>query len=145
MLRSRLARADEGFTLVELLVVILIIGVLAAIGMGSFLAQRGKAQDADAKASVATAAKAMEAWNTDHGSYSGATPAGLAAIERSLARARGLNVQSTSSTYTVAVDSAGDGGSFSIERRAAGELVRDCTHPGLGTCAAQRDAHGNRW
>jgi prepilin-type N-terminal cleavage/methylation domain-containing protein len=145
MLRSRLARADEGFTLVELLVVILIIGILAAIGLGAFLNQRGKAQDADAKASVATAAKAMEAWNTDHGGYGGATPAGLAAIERSLGRARGLNVQSTATTYTVSVDSAGDGGSFSVEQRATGEIVRDCTHHGLGTCGSQPDSHGDRW
>jgi prepilin-type N-terminal cleavage/methylation domain-containing protein len=144
MSRSRLA-ASEGFTLVELLVVILIIGILAAVGLGAFLAQRGKAQDANAKASVATAAKAMEAWNTEHSGYDGATPAGLVRIEPSLGQARNLNVESAPRTYTVSVDSAGDGGTFSIERRSTGELVRDCTHPGLGTCHDTADAHGDRW
>jgi prepilin-type N-terminal cleavage/methylation domain-containing protein len=145
MLRSRL-EADEGFTLVELLVVILIIGILAAVATGAFLNQRGKAQDADAKSSAATAAKAMETWSTEHqASYAGATPADLARIEPALGAARGLNVQSTRDSYKVSVDSAGQGGTFSIERRSAGDTVRDCTAPGAGTCAAQPDAQGNRW
>jgi len=145
MVRSRSAGSEDGFTLVELLVVILIIGILAAVAMGAFLAQRGKAQDADAKASVSTAAKAMETWYTDRGGYDGATPAELAQIEPSLGRARGLDVQSTPTTYTVSVDSAGDGGTFSVERKATGDILRDCTRPGLGTCRDQPDAQGNRW
>ena len=62
MLRSRIRRrlaAADGFTLVEMLVVVLIIGILAAIGLGAFLNQRSKAQDTQAKTAAATAAKAM--------------------------------------------------------------------------------------
>ena len=127
-------KREEGFTLIELLVVILIIGILAAIALPAFLNQRGKAQDAGAKASVTTAAKAMETWNTDHGDYAGATPADLARIEPSLGQALNLDVRSTAKTYTVSVDSAGDGGTFSLQRVATGETVRDCSHPGSGTC-----------
>jgi type IV pilus assembly protein PilA len=135
MLRSRL-KADEGFTLVELLVVILIIGILAAVAMGAFLSQRGKAQDANAKASVSTAAKALETWATDHGGYAGATAAELVAVEPSLSSARGLAVVTTATTFTVSVDSVGQGGSFTIERRPTGELVHGCTSPGAGSCPA---------
>ena len=47
-------------------------------------------------------------------------------------------------TYTVTVDSLA-GGSYSIERRSDGAIVRGCTQPGEGTCAATADAEGNRW
>jgi type IV pilus assembly protein PilA len=144
MSRSRLA-ADDGFTLVEILVVILIIGILAAIALPVFLGQRGKAQDADAKSVVSTAAKAINVWSTEHGSYADADKPGLIKIEPTLAKAPGLAVTSDSDSYKVSVDSTGPGGTFSIERKASGDLVRDCTNPGAGVCQDAPDALGNRW
>jgi type IV pilus assembly protein PilA len=144
MRRPRLA-ADEGFTLVEILVVILIIGILAAIALPVFLNQGDKARDTAAKTAVYTAAKAMEAWNSDHASYAGATTADLVNIEPALAAARGLAVTSTATSYTVQVDSAGKGGTFSVARADDGSVLRDCTNPGAGACAATVDAQGNRW
>jgi type IV pilus assembly protein PilA len=147
MLRSRL-RADDGFTLVELLVAILIIGILVAISLATFLNQRGKAQDAEAKTAAVTAAKAIEAYaaNESSNGYAGATTDDLAKEEASLSQARGLTVVSTDTTYTVTVNSiAAPGAKFSIRRAADGVSIRDCTLPGTGDCRATADATGNRW
>jgi type IV pilus assembly protein PilA len=129
---------ERGFTLIEILVVLLIIVVLAAIAIPLFVNQRAKAQDAEAKTTVAVAAGAFEVYHQDHNTFTGADVDALARIEPTLEQARGLTIDGTDAGYTVSVDSAsgdGGGGPFTIERDQT-STRRSCGGPGDGGCPA---------
>lgn len=61
--------AASGFTLLELLVVILIIGLLTGIVAPRFLSQIGRSETTAAKAQIANFDKAVEAFRIDMGRY----------------------------------------------------------------------------
>ena len=131
-------QSESGFTLVELLVVMLIIGLLAAIAIPAFFNQRDKAKDSSAKESVRTAQTAMETYSTDHdGTYAGADVAALQAIEPTVDAATVIADSGGSGTpgansYRVTVPSD-SGGTFSIDRT-GGTLTYPCT--GGGGCVS---------
>jgi type IV pilus assembly protein PilA len=82
MMRTRLKK-DEGFTLIELMVVVLIIAILVAIAIPTFLGQRKNAQDSAAKSNVRNALATEKAYFSVNQVFT-ATTADLAAIEPNL-------------------------------------------------------------
>jgi len=82
-------RSDEGFTLVELMVVVLIIAILMAIAIPTFLGAREKAQDRAAQSNLRNALTAEKVYYVDKQAYT-ATEADIKAIEPALTFAAGF-------------------------------------------------------
>jgi type IV pilus assembly protein PilA len=132
--------------LVELLVVILIVGVLAAIAIPSFLTESSKAADAGAEELARTAQTVAETIAVGQdGSYRGISVAGLVATEptiNTLARGTaaylsavtaaptttpGISGNDASNSYEVSAVAVSSGDVFHIIRNSDGSVVRTCS------------------
>jgi len=136
-------RDEDGFTLVELLVVILIIGILAAIAMPAFMNQRERGMDTETKVALTTARTAFATYYIDAGSYN-ATAVQLEAIEPALTEAQAFTVSGTATNWQASALS-GSGTTFTIRFDGTNQYERDCDRPGHGLCRDPADANGNRW
>ena len=76
-------RDERGFTLIELMVVILIIGVLMLLALPTFLGARQRASDRATLADIRTAFAAERAYYTDTLSYT-SDPVEMTAIESAI-------------------------------------------------------------
>jgi type IV pilus assembly protein PilA len=133
------ARQTDGFSLPELLVAMLIIGVLAAIAIPLFLSTTNKANDVQAKELVRNAQTATESYAADHGGgYANLSPTEVAAEERTIAITAStqhayLSAASGKEAEYTLTATATNGDELTIARSAEGTVTRSCLSPKLKT------------
>jgi type IV pilus assembly protein PilA len=133
-LRAHTGEGQRGFSLIELLIVILIIGVLAAIALPAFLGQRSKGHDSSAKSAARNLVSAVESFYATNKTYVGAA----ADDDVKKSGVFGTNngeadiTDATANGFTIVGKSA-TGNRFTITKTASG-VTRTCTTTNNGGC-----------
>ena len=123
-------RNQKGFTLIELMIVVVIIGILAAIAIPNFIAMQNRAKEGSTKANMHTFQLSAE----DYGVQNDGTYAATAGLVNSLLPAAGLNFKNPFNQSVGAGSSYEDLGSM---------LTAPSAKPGITSYADSNQANYN--
>jgi type IV pilus assembly protein PilA len=79
-MRKHLRKSQKGFTLIELMIVVAIIGILAAIAIPNFLRFQLRARSSEGKTNIAALRTAQESFQAEFGSYRSANAVPTATV-----------------------------------------------------------------
>lgn len=129
-------RRQKGFTLIELMVTIAIIGIVAGIAYPSYLKSMQKGRRADAKGAITQATQAMERCYSTYGKYNDANCPEIAALTSGFPSPKGYY---TISFVTPSTDDTGTTYKVTATAISGGAQANDtgCTIMALSSTGAQ--------
>ena len=122
MLRTALTRLrdeEDGFTLIELMVVVMILAILIVMGLPTFLGVKARFQDRAAQSDLRNAVVSARILYTDSATFASAneSASGLVSIVPNMCYVAGGTTSAASGSVTC--DSGAGGGSISVASTAA--------------------------
>jgi type IV pilus assembly protein PilE len=124
------AHRMRGFTLIELMIVVVILGILAAIAIPNYSEYVNRGRRADAKAALLQIAQWQERTRTQTNAYATTLPTNLTAV---------------GTTYTIALNETADANSYTLTATRAGSMASDpCGDFTLSHLGVQGTTNGTR-